>query len=88
MRAQQCRSWTNERSPLCLSLGLLAVHVEAARFQEGGVGEAAVDGGLGSLLWSLTEVAQKGLNDSTEDTLVVSRDLSPVNDQCSSLAGI
>ena len=47
-----------------------------------------MDGGLGSLLWSLTEVGQESLNDSTEDTLVVSRDLSPVNDQCSSLAGI
>ena len=61
-----------------LGLRLLTVHVEATRPKEGGISEAAVEGGLGPLHGSLPKVGQQGLNDSAEDALMVSGDLSPV----------
>ena len=63
---------------VALGLRHLAVHVESAGLQEGGVGEGAVDDGLGPLLGSLTKVGQQGLYDPAENPLVVSGDLSPV----------
>ena len=63
---------------VALGLCLLTVHVETAGPNEGGISEAAVEGGLGPLYGSLPEVGQQGLNDSAENPLVVSGDLSPV----------
>ena len=63
---------------VALGLRQLAVHVEAAGLKEGDVSEGAVDDGLGALLGSLAKVGQQGLNDSAENPLVVSGDLSPV----------
>lgn len=60
-----------------LSFCLLTVHVEAARLKEGGVGEAAVESGLGPLYGGLAKVGEQGFNDLAEDPLVVSCDLGP-----------
>ena len=62
----------------CLCDRQLAVLIEPPGLEEGEVGEAAVEGGLRPLYGSLPEVGQQGLNDSAENPLVVSGDLSPV----------
>lgn len=60
---------------VALGFAQLAVHVEAAGLEEGGVSQTAVEGGLGSLYRRLPAVGEEGLDDPAEDTLVVPRDL-------------